>query len=168
MLNFLKRNALRQELKKISSQKQFVEWGSVKSICIVVNNDAASVNAANAFRKESGKDVDIVIYTNDKPTANNEVYLSMNKKSFNWLDIPNADTLKKLQAKTYDLVVCGDLTGNTVLKAISFLVKAKCRVGSANVDYSKNFELSIADNANEGIGNFLKQALKYLIMIKAN
>lgn len=168
MLSFLKRNALKQELKKISSQKQFVEWGSVKTICIVIHNDTASITAVNEFKKASGKEVDVVLYTNDKLTVNNEVYLSLNKKSVNWLDVPNAEVLKKLQSKTYDLVIFGDLNGNSVLKAIAFLAKTKCRVGSANLDYSKNFELSIAGSPNDGIGNFLKHALKYLMMIKAN
>lgn len=168
MLSLLKKNALRQELKKISSQKQFVEWESVNNICVVINNDAASVTAVANFKKDCGKEVDVVMYTHDKVTINNEAYLSLNKKSVNWLDIPSSEDLKKLQSKNYDLVICCDLTGNSVLRALAFLVKSKCRVGSANVDYSKNFEISITVGAEEGIGNFLKQVLKYLMMFKAN
>lgn len=167
MLGLLKNMVLCQELKKSNSQKQFVEWANVDSICVIISNESASLSAAKVFSNECGKQVDVITYVNDKTNINNEVYLSVNKKSITWLDMPGSETLKKLQSKTYDVVICGDLKNDSIIKALVLLVKAKCRVGAAELNYSKEFEISITvGSAERNIGNFLKHALKYLMMIK--
>lgn len=168
MAGFLKNWILNNEFKKIKSVSQSVDWSNVKSICLVIQNDAASLSAAQHFTKECQKTVHVISYANDKLTVNNQVHLSLNKKSLNWLDIPVQEVMKKLQSQTYDVVVCGDLQGESALRAIALLVKAKCRVGLQGLDYSKHFTISIAMASSEGIGNFLKQVLKYLSLVKCN
>lgn len=168
MAGFLKNWILNNEFKKTKSVSQSVDWSNVKSICLVIQNDSASLSAAQYFVKESQKTVHVISYTNDKLTINNQVHLSLNKKSLNWLDIPVPEVMTKLQSQTYDVVVCGDLHGDSVLRAITLLVKAKCRVGLEGLDYSKHFTISIAMPPSEGIGNFLKQVLKYLSLVKSN
>lgn len=168
MAGFLKNWVLNSELKKIKTAHQSVDWAQVKSICVVVNNDAASLAAVRNFKSECDKAVDVITYANDKLTVNNEVYLSLNKKSVTWLDIPITEVMSKIQSKTYDVTICGDLNGDSTLRSVSLLIKAKCRVGLEGLDYSKHFTISIAMSASDGIGNFLKQVLKYLSLVKTN
>ena len=168
MAGFLKNWVLNSELKKIKIDHQSVDWVQVKSICVIINNDADSLAAVRNFKSDCDKSVEVITYANDKLTVNNEVYLSLNKKSFTWLDIPIKEVMNKIQSKTYDVMICGDLRRDSVLRSVSLLVKAKCRVGLEGLDYSKHFTISIAMSASDGIGNFLKQVLKYLSLVKTN
>lgn len=168
MAGFLKNWVINNEFKKLNSASQSVNWADVKNICLVIPNDNASVSAAQVFKTESQKPVDVITYTNDKLTVNNQVHLSLNKKSLNWLDIPVQEVMTKLQQKNYDIVICGDLQGDSALRAITLLMKTKCRVGLEGLDYSKHFTISIAMSPSDGIGNFLKQVLKYLSLVKTN
>lgn len=166
MFAFLQDFLLNQELKKVNSSKQFVEWAKVKSICIVLPNDSASLSAAQKFANESGKLVDVILFCNDKLTVNTAVSASFNRKDFTFLGLPKVETITKLKVKNYDIIICGDLSGMINLKALSLLVPSKCRVGVAELDYSKEFDISISGQ-NTSISDFLTQALKYLTMIKS-
>lgn len=167
MFAFFKNYFLKQELKKNNSGKQFTDWASVKTICLVMPNESSGLNYAKSFIAESKKEVDIVVFSADKLTLNKDVYLSLNKKDINWKNLPENEQLQKLRTKTYDVVLCGDLNDSFILQSITLMIKAKCRVGAAKLTYSSEFDLSISGEVND-IGNFLKQALKYLSMIKAN
>lgn len=167
MFNFLKNVLLNQELKQTNSKRQFVEWATVKNICVVIPNETSFLNAVKTLATESKKEVDAVVLHADKLSVNKEVYLSFNKKDLTWLGLPNAEAIKRLRAKNYDIVICGDISGNFSLKALTLLIPAKCRLGSAELAYADAFEIAIAGETKD-FGNFLKQALKYLMMIKAN
>jgi hypothetical protein len=168
MLDIIRNFALNQQLKKNKFKGQFSDWASVKSIGFVLINDVASLNAVKAFMNESGKQVDLITYFPDKTTNNADVYLSVNKKSFSWIGLPNPETLQKLQSKSYDVLICCDMNGVPSLKTLTFLAKAKCKVGVSEIAYSSQFDISISSKGSDGIGNFLKQVLKYLMMFKAN
>lgn len=167
MLNFLKNVLLNQELKSTNSKRQFVEWAAVKNICVVIPNETVFLNAVKIFAAESKKEVDVVVLHADKLSVNKDVYLSLNKKDLTWLGLPNAEAIKRLRAKNHDIVICGDLSDHFSLKALTLLIPTKCRLGSAELAYADAFEISIAGETKD-FGNFLKQGLKYLMMIKAN
>lgn len=167
MLQFLKDFLLEQELKKTNSGRQFVDWHNVNRICLIVPNEFAVISNVTNFISESEKETDVVLFSNDKLTVKNDVYLSLNKRDFNFLGLPKSEIIQKLKNKNYDIVICGDMKGSFSLKAITLLVNSKCKVGRGELGYSKLFDISISEE-NGDFGNFLKQALKYLSMIKAN
>ncbi len=167
MFSFLRNFLLEQEIKKTDSGRQFTSWNQVKTICIVIPHEVKVLNDVKNFISESKKEVDLVVFCNDKLTVANDVYLSVNKKDFGITGIPKPEKLQKLKGKKYDVVINGDMNNTFVLKALALLVKTKCRVGKAGLEYSKLFDISISE-ANNDFGNFLKQVLKYLTMIKAD
>lgn len=167
MLSFLKNLLLKQEIKNNTHVKQFTNWHLVKNSCIVVANSPGLLGSVKDFISESEKEMDIIIYTNDKHTRIKEVFLSLNRKDLTMFEMPKPEIVKKLKQKNYDLVICGDLNNTFVLQALTLLLRSKCVIGNTQMKYSSYFDIAISEESGD-FAKFLKDLLKYLRMIKAN
>ncbi len=162
MFEWLKNYLLQQEIKEISNiGKQFVEWEKMKSAVILVGS--GQYNLVKAFAHQSGKNFDIIIFHNDKVTVSNDCFLSLNKKDFNFFGLPKPEAIAKLKGKNYDILINADYNNSWFMKALTGLTASKCKLGPQSAVYNEFFDISIQSNQQD----FLKQAHKYLMMIKS-
>jgi hypothetical protein len=161
MFEWIKNYLLQQEIKEISVKKQFVEWEKVQSAVILVGS--VEYNTAKDFVKQSGKNIDIVVIHSDKISTTQDCFLSFNKKDFNFFGLPNQEALKKLKQKTFDVLINIDYNNSGFLRTLTGLTPAKCKLGPESAVYNEFFDISIQSEQSD----FLKQALKYLMMIKS-
>jgi hypothetical protein len=138
-----------------------VEWEKVQSAVILVGS--VEYNTAKDFVKQSGKNIDIVVIHSDKISTTQDCFLSFNKKDFNFFGLPNQEALKKLKQKTFDVLINIDYNNSGFLRTLTGLTPAKCKLGPESAVYNEFFDISIQSEQSD----FLKQALKYLMMIKS-
>lgn len=162
MFEWLKNYLLLQEIKSSSKiQKQFVEWEKVQTI--VVLTGSSQFGTIKEFANQTGKLVDIIVVHADKTSETKDCFLSFNKKDFNFFGLPKPETILKLKSKTYDVLINTDFGNSGFLKSLTGLAAAKCKLGAESAAYREFFDISIQSNQQD----FLKQALKYLMMIKS-
>jgi 2-hydroxy-3-keto-5-methylthiopentenyl-1-phosphate phosphatase len=162
MFEWLKNYLLQQEIGSVSkTQKQFVEWEKVQSAVILVGSQEYST--IKDFVKQTGKNIDIIVTHYDKTSETKDCFLSVNKKDFNFFGLPKPEVIQKLNSKTYDVLINADFNNSSFLKALTGLAVAKCKLGPESAVYREFFDISIQSNQQD----FLKQALKYLMMIKS-
>ncbi len=162
MINAIKNYLLRKEIKNSSKiKKQFVEWERIQSAAILVGSEKYSI--VKEFVKQSGKNFDLIVFNDDKTSKNNDCYLSLNKKDFNFFDLPKPEVAQKIKSKTYDILINADFKNDSVLGSITGLIPAKCKLGPETIKYSDFLDIRIQSQEPE----FLKQAHKYLMMIKS-
>lgn len=161
MFEWIKNYLLQQEIKSISVKKQFIEWDRINSAAILVGSSHYST--AKDFVKQTGKNIDIIVIHPDKVSTTQDCFLSFSKKDFNFFGLPNQEALKKLKQKTFDVLITFDFNNSGPLKALTGLIPAKCKLGPESAVYNGFFDISIQSNQSD----FLKQALKYLMMIKS-
>ena len=161
MFEWLKNYLLLQEIKSGSNtEKHLIEWESVKSVVVLVQSSQYEI--VKDFARQTQKNVDIIVIHHDKVSETRDCYLSLNKKDFNFFGLPNQQALQKLRQKTFDVLINNDFSNSGFLKAIAGLTQAKCKLGPESAVYNEFFDISIQVEQKE----FLKQALKYLMMIK--
>ncbi|MBK7668073.1 MAG: hypothetical protein IPJ32_12505 [Sphingobacteriaceae bacterium] len=162
MFEWFKNYLLQQEIGSGSKiQKQFVEWEKVQSVVILVGSTQFSV--VKEFAKQTGKNIDIIVTHSDKTSETKDCFLSLNKKDFNFFGLPKPEIIQKLKTTTYDVLINTDFNNSGFLKSITGLTSAKCKLGPESAVYNEFFDISIQSNQQD----FLKQALKYLMMIKS-
>ncbi len=162
MLSTIKKYLLKKEIKGTSKiQKQFMEWDRIQSAVILVGSGQYSI--VRDFIKKSGKNIDIIVFNDDKTSKNNDCYLSLNKKDFNFFDLPKPEISQKIKNRTYDLLISTDFQNKAAIRTLTGLFPAKCKLGPENAAYKDFFDINIQSNESE----FLKQAHKYLMMIKS-
>jgi len=162
MFEWLKNYLLQQEIKEISSvKKQFVEWEKIQTAVILVSS--TQLKSIKDFVGKSGKNFDIIIFHNDKVSVSKECYLSLNRKDFNFFGLPNPESISTLKGKNYDILINTDFSSSWFIKALTGLIPSKCKLGPQNSLYNEFFDMSIQSNEQD----FLKQAQKYLMMIKS-
>lgn len=153
---------LRQEIKSSSIiKKQFVEWNRIQSAAILVGSEKYSI--VKEFVKQSGKHFDLIVFNDDKISKNNDCYLSLNKKDFNFFDLPKPEVAQKIKSKTYDIVINADFKNDSIFGSLIGLIPAKCKLGPETIKYRDFLDIRIQSEEQE----FLNQALKYLMMIKS-
>lgn len=162
MLSTIKNYLLKQEIKSAPKiQKQFVEWDRIQSAAILVGSWQYTI--VKDFIKQSGKNFDVIVFNNDKTSENKDCFLSLNKKNFNFFGLPKPEIAQKIKSKTYDVLIASDFQNTSTIKTLTGLVQAKCKLGPESASYMGLFDISIRSNESE----FLKQAHKYLMMIKS-
>lgn len=162
MFEWLKNYLLQQEIRSnFKIQKQFVEWGKVQSAVILVGS--GQYGTAKDFVKQTGKNIDIIVFHSDKISETKDCFLSFNKKDFNIFGLPKQEAINKLRQKTFDVLINLDFDNSGILRALTGLTPAKCKLGPESVNYNDFFDISIQSSQND----FLKQSLKYLMMIKS-
>lgn len=162
MFEWLKNYLLQQEIKSSSGiQKQFVKWEEVQSAVILVGS--GQYITAKDFVKQTGKNIDIIVIHPDKISETKDCFLSFNKKDLNFFGLPNQQAIGKLKQKTFDVLINIDFNNSGFLRALTGLTMAKCKLGPESAVYNDFFDISIQSNQQD----FLKHALKYLMMIKS-
>jgi hypothetical protein len=162
MFEWLKNYLLQQEINRISKvQKQFVGWEKVQSAVVLVYSTQYS--PAKEWAIQTGKKVDIIVFHNDKTSETKDCFLSFNKKDFNFFGLPKPETIQKLKSKTYDVLIDTDFNNSVYMKVLTGLTGAKFKIGPECASYNEFFDISIQSEQSD----FLKQALKYLMMIKS-
>lgn len=162
MFEWLKNYLLQQEIKSISKiQKQFVEWEKVRSAVILVGSGQYA--AVKDFAKQTGKNIDIIVIHSDKTSETKDCFLSLNKKDFNFFGLLKPEGIQKLKSKDFDVLIDTDFNNSALMKTLTGLTPAKCKLGPESANYNEFFDISIQSNQQD----FLKQALKYLMMIKS-
>ena len=162
MFEWLKNYLLQQEIKSISkTQKQFIEWEKVQSAVVLVGSTQYSL--VKEFAKQAGKNVDIIVIHSDKTSASKDCLFSFNKKDFNLFGLPKTEAIQKLKGKSFDVLINTDFNNSSLMKALTGLTPAKCKLGPDSANYNEFFDISIQSSQQD----FLKQALKYLMMIKS-
>ena len=162
MFEWLKNYLLLQEIKEISIiKKQFVEWEGVQKAVVIVSS--GQYNMVKEFVKQSGKNFDTIVFYNDKTSVSNDCYLSLNKKDFNFFGLPKPEAIAKLKGKNYDVLINVDYNNSWFMKVLTGLTSSKCKLGPQSAVYNDFFDISIQSNQQD----FLKEAHKYLMMIKS-
>lgn len=162
MFEWLKNYLLQQEIESISkTQKQFVEWEKVQSVVILVGQEQFS--NIKEFAKQTGKNVDIIVIHSDKTSDTKDCFLSFNKNDFNLFGLPKTVAIQKLKSKNFDVLIDTDFNNSSLMKTLTGLTPAKCKLGPESANYNEFFDISIQSSQQD----FLKQALKYLMMIKS-
>ncbi len=162
MFEWIKNYLLQQEIKSSSKiQKQFVEWEKVQSSVILVGIN--QFNQIKEFVKQTGKNADIIVFHSDKTSETKDCFLSLNKKDLNFFGLPKPEVIQKIKGKGYDVLINTDFNNSSFIKAITGLTAAKCKLGPQSAIYNEFFDISIQSSQSE----FLKEALKYLMMIKS-
>ena len=162
MFEWIKNYLLQKEIESISKiQKQFVEWEKVQSSVILVGSN--QFNTIKEFVKQTGKNIDIVVFHPDKTSETKDCFLSLNKKDLNFFGLPKPESIQKIKGKSYDVLINSDYNNSSFIKALTGLVAAKCKLGPESASYNEFFDISIQSSESE----FLKEALKYLMMIKS-
>lgn len=162
MFEWFKNYLLQREIKSISKiQQQFVAWEKVQSVVILVSGERYSI--AKEFAKQPGKNIEIIVIYSDKISENKDCFLSFNKKDFNFFGLPKPEVIQKLKTKTFDVLINADYSNSSFLKVLTGLTPAKCKLGPESANYNEFFDIRIQSDQQD----FLKQALKYLMMIKS-
>jgi hypothetical protein len=161
MFEWLKNYLLQQEVKGLSVQKQFVEWEKVQSAVVLV--DSTQYSKVKDWVGQTGKKVDVIVFHNDKTSETKDCFLSFNKKNFNFFGLPKPEDVQKLKNKTFDVLINVDFNSSSLMKALTGLTPAKGKLGPESANYNEFFDISIQSNQQD----FLKHALKYLMMIKS-
>jgi hypothetical protein len=162
MFEWLKNYLLQQEIKNGPKiHKQFMAWDKVQSAVILVGSE--QYQAIKDFAKQTGKNIEIIVIHSDKVSATKDCFLSLNKKDLNFFGLPNQQAIEKIKARTFDVLVNFDFNNSGFLRALTGLIPAKCKLGPESVIYNDLFDIRIQSERND----FLKQALKYLMMIKS-
>ncbi len=162
MFEWFKNYLLQQEVKGLSKiQKQFVEWEKIQSAVILVGSNQYGI--AKDFAKQTGKNIYIIVIHPDKTSETKDCFLSFNKNDLNVFGLPKPRAIEKLKNRTFDVLINTDFNNSSLMKALTGLTPAKCKLGPESANYNEFFDISIQSNQQD----FLKQALKYLMMIKS-
>ncbi len=163
--NYIIDGKIRQQSAKI--KKTFVDW-NFEQLRVVIIGRGQDSEVFRKFIKENGKKTNVVVFNNDKITQNADCTLSINKKDLNFLGLPSAEAIEKIKKIECDVLINCDLSDELIMKALTGLINAKCKVGRENLSYNKIFDLSIAPSGNSTMENYLKEAVNYLKMIRTN
>ena len=138
-----------------------MEWEKVQSVVFLVGREQFS--SIKEFAKESGKSVEIIVVHSDKTSETKDCLLSFNKKDFNFFGLLKPAAIQKLTDKTFDILINTDFNNSALLKTLTGLTQSKCKLGPESANYNEFFDISIQSSQQD----FVKEALKYLMMIKS-
>lgn len=155
------------KIKQASSKvkKTFVEWNDVQSIVILVSSEQYTDSAFKNFVTKNDKKIECVVFHSDK-ISSTDCFLSINKKDLNILGLPQPELIEKIENKNADILICADFNDTLIMKSLTGLIGAKCKVGMEGLSYSKLFDISIALKGSVSLENYLKETANYLKMIK--
>ena len=147
--------------------KQFFSWNQLTKVLIVCYDNQLSdiVDFINSCKTDN-IDVYVAVIFNGKPEQAPKPYFEhciLDKKQFSFFNIPNENTIQKLNTNSFDLLI--NLGNNEQMQslALSKLVAAKCKISNFQ---NSIFDMTIDKTNSMNIANYLKQVIVYLNMIK--
>jgi len=167
MLRALANYIIDQKINALSSKvkKNFVGLDSAQNVVMLLNSRDFDTIPVKKFIYEIDKKVELIVYHNDT-TSVKPLFLSVNKKDLNILGIPKTEVFNKLKAKEFDILVDCNFNNATVFKALSGMVNARCKVGTAGLSYEDVFDIRIGLGKEATLENYFEQVINYLKMIK--
>ena len=147
--------------------KQFFSWNQLSKVIIICYDNQLSdiVDFINSCKADNIS-VHVAFIFNGKleqaPKPHFEHTL-LDKKQFSFFNLPDENTIQKLNAKSFDLLI--NLGDSEQLQSVglSKLVAAKCKISSFQ---DSIFDITIEKDNSMNIANYLKQVIVYLNMIK--
>ena len=168
-MSFLNNIALRLISKQDDSKthKQFLNWSQVKSVIVIAydNQLADIVEYINTCKKDNIQIIVAIIY-NGKPEQAPKPHFDhqvLDKKQFNFFEIPAFEILEKLNARHADILINLGSSGQIKSLALSKMLKTKCKISNFQ---DAIFDISIDSDKTLNISKFLQQVVVYLNMIK--
>lgn len=152
-----------------SPGKQFINWNQLKKLMIVCYDNQLSniVDFINTCHQHQIETLVVIVFDGKpeqapKPNFNHVI---LYKKQFNYIRIPNQETVNQLSGFSSDVII--NLGNSQQFKslAISKLVKAKCKIASFEQSV---FDIIISVDKTNNTSEFLKQVIVYLQMIKTS
>lgn len=163
--NYIVSLKIKQHAVKV--KKHFVEWNAIQSAVILLNgNRSNNYEAALKLEKEIGKPLDVIVYYDDKISESESCFLSLNKKELSLLGMPKPMCLEKIKNKKYDILIDANFDESPVLKLLSGIIGASCKVGPSRLNYNSLFDISIGASDSLKIESYLNEVMNYLKMIK--
>lgn len=150
-----------------TTQKQFLNWGQIKSIFIIATDNQLSnlVDFINTCKKDNIH-IHVAIIFDGKieqaPNPNFE-HTIVGKTQFNALGLPKEQLINQFNHTTIDVLINFCNQDNIKALAISKLLTAKCKI--AKFEHQIN-DISIAVDKTLNSNEFLNQVIVYLQMIK--
>ena len=147
--------------------KQFFSWNQLTKVLIVCYDNQLSdiVDFINSCKTDN-IDVYVAVIFNGKLEQAPKPYFEhciLDKKKISFFNIPNENTIQKLNTNSFDLLI--NLGNNDQMQslALSKLVNATCKISSFQ---NSIFDMTIDKTNSMNIANYLKQVIVYLNMIK--
>ena len=160
-------NFLLSKKESPKSAKHFVPWNKLSNVLIIAFDNQLSnvVNFINACQKENIK-VHVAVIYDGKPEQTpkpNFDHSILDKKQFNFFELPNEGIIKMLNSKQFDTLI--NLGSDEQIKtlALSKLVSAKCKISHFR---NPIFDISIDGDKTNNTTLFLEQVIVYLNLIK--
>lgn len=149
--------------------KQFINWNQLKKLMVVCYDNQLSniVDFINTCQQQQIETLVAIVFDGKpeqapKPNFN---HIILDKKQFNFVGIPNQETVNQLSGFSSDVIINVGNTNQFKSLAISKLVKAKCKVASYE---NAIFDIVISVDKTNNTSEFLKQVVVYLQMIKSS
>ena len=128
-------------------------------------HDKAIATFAGVLR-DKGKTVDIMAYVNDKKVDHIGGIAVFNPKAVNWYGVPVDERVSAFCLKPFDLLICAVLGENKPLEYISYMSKARYRVGPFDEGKTKFYDLMIQMGDKKNLDYLLQQMVSFLEKIK--
>lgn len=147
--------------------KQFFAWTQISKVLIVAYDNQLSdiVDFINTCKKDKIL-VHVAIIYNGKPEQTPKPHFEhtiLDKKQFSFFNIPGENSLQKLNARTFDVLI--NLGKPEQIQALTFskLITAKCKISKFE---NSIYDIAIESDETINSSNYLKQVIVYLNMIK--
>lgn len=161
-------NYLLSSKESAKGTKQFLNWSQITTVLIIAYDNQLSncVDFINTCKKDNIQVHVAIIYDGKlaqvpKPNFDHTI---LDKKQFNFFDLPKTETLSQLNIKVFDVLI--NLCDSEKIKALALskLVSAKCKIANFQ---NPIFEITIMNDITMNNSDFFKQLVVYLNMIKA-
>ena len=165
---FLFNRALKSVL-PARAQHLLLNLKEAKSIGILYeSNTAADDQAVAAFRNtmlQQGKTVEVLSQVNDKKVLSKENAAIFHRKDIGFNYVPGGENVEAFISKPFDLLIAAFTEENLTLEYISYLSKAKCRVGVFQLNKTGAFELMVNVGSRKDLPYFFDQSVHFLSKI---
>lgn len=167
-MNFLQRIQLRiyhyflsQKLKKSNVIRKAVNFDKAKRIGILFDatnpDNEAVVNRYKRNLQNSGKQVDMLAYVDDKLEHDTTLFKYFNKKDLSWALEPKSSVVEQFMQTPFDILLNLHIDTVPPLEYVSALSKAHLRVGQFRDDKEYCYDLMIDIPEGDSLNNFIGQ-----------
>jgi hypothetical protein len=152
---------LSQKLKNSKVDRKAVSFDKAKRIGILFDatnpDNEVIVSAYKHNLQNSGKQVDMLAYVDDKLEHNTTLFKYFNRKNLNWSLQPTSSIVEQFIETPFDILLNLHIDTVPPLEYVSALSKAHLRVGQFRDDKEYCYDLMIDIPEEDNLGNFISQ-----------
>ena len=152
---------LSQKLKKNKITRKAVNFDKAKRIGILFDatnpDNEAIVNRYKRNLQNSGKQVDMLAYVDDKLEHDTTLFKYFNKKNLSWTLQPKGSVVEQFMNTPFDVLLNLHIDTVPPLEYVSALSKAHLRVGQFRDDKEYCYDLMIDIPKDDNLNNFIGQ-----------